>query len=246
MPNSNNKYRTLVGVAYTQDKSKNSFTECYVISKRALVIFIGGAGDQESYYGTGPYRNINYAENEFQNEISHRINTKELEAKIRSKIDTEIYGYNYIYDESDINVIKQSASKYQLIYLIGHSLGGWNSAHLSRQLADANHTVKMLITLDPVGEGSLVQIFSKIHSEPELEPKSNIWINVIANPKSENSSDDIADFGEKWNIPNNYTTISETANVNHESAIGLFKSKLSLGQSALELLIEDLKKELKC
>lgn len=244
MPNTNNKSRTLIGVAHTQDKSKNSFTECYVTSKRALVIFVGGAADQESYYGFGPNLNITHAEKEFHNEISHRINTKELDSKIQSKIETRVYGYNYIYDESEL--IKQIASKYQLIYLIGHSLGGWNSAHLSRQLADANYTVKMLITLDPVGKGSLVQIFSKIHSKPELEPKSNMWINVIANPESDNSSDNIADFGEKWNIPNSYTAINEAVNVNHESAIGLFISKLSLNQSALDLLIEDLKKELRC
>ncbi|MBN6077661.1 hypothetical protein HYE59_08985, partial [Aggregatibacter actinomycetemcomitans] len=150
--NQSKKKEMFIGSAYTQCRTKNSYTVCEYIEKRATVIFIGGAADQEPYYFQGPYENINMVEFEFSNNLK-------LFSQISNKVNSIILGYNHVYSESDIqtNVLNKIKS-YELVYIIGHSLGGWNAAHLSRILKDKGYNVKMLITLDPVGEGNLVYL----------------------------------------------------------------------------------------
>ncbi|WP_241009120.1 hydrolase [Aggregatibacter actinomycetemcomitans] len=236
--NQSKKKEMFIGSAYTQCRTKNSYTVCEYIEKRATVIFIGGAADQESYYFQGPNYNITMARNGFNDRLA-------LNPQISSKIKNNIIlGYNHVYSESDIqtNVLNKIKS-YELVYIIGHSLGGWNAAHLSRILKDKGYNVKMLITLDPVGEGVLVYTFSKIFRKPEPHPKAETWINLRAESGLGHASDKVADFGEQWNITSG-PDINEEIQVIHANAYGMFIEKLSTGFSAMDYLFESLIKEL--
>ncbi|MBN6076929.1 hydrolase [Aggregatibacter actinomycetemcomitans] len=203
------------------------------MEKRATVIFIGGAADQEPYYLQGPNRNIESVYEEF----SFKKNNY---PKIPNKTNPIILGYNHVYSESDIQTnILNKIKSYELVYIIGHSLGGWNAAHLSRILKDKGYNVKMLITLDPVGEGNLVYLFSKIYRKPELSPKAETWINLRAESGLEHPSDKVADFGEQWNITSG-PDINEEIKVIHADARGMFIEKLSTGYSAMDYLFKSL------
>lgn len=62
---------------------------------------------------------------------------------------------------------------------------------------EKGYKVKALVTLDPVGEGMMVWLGSDIYlSKPT--PKAEFWINVRADAKKPDSSDGVADFGERW------------------------------------------------
>jgi thioesterase domain-containing protein len=63
------------------------------------------------------------------------------------------------------------------IYIIGHSLGGWNGANLSRLLSVRGYAVEMLNTIDPIGEGWGVYTISNLHGQYP-KPVTKFWINM--------------------------------------------------------------------
>ena len=115
--------------------------------KKIIVFFIGGAGDKNSYYGYGPTKLV-------KNSILHVFKGRIAAYSLISP-HIEYLGYEEIRGEDDIkkNVIDKIASKDIPIYIVGHSLGGWNSAHLCKHLVNNGYNIRMLVTLDPVGEG---------------------------------------------------------------------------------------------
>lgn len=133
------------------------------VQNRAVVFFIGGAGDKEAYYlVAGPFKNIVDAQ-------------RSLDLRPEDLLDYFEYvpvylGYNEVRGKEKIsqNVLKEIPSKQTRIYIVGHSLGGWNGAHLSAILSSLGYVVEMLITLDPVGEGVMVWTFSNIHREKPI------------------------------------------------------------------------------
>ncbi|MEO4047409.1 alpha/beta hydrolase [Pseudomonas sp. CAU 1711] len=197
---------------------------------RAIAFFIGGAGDKESYYFAGPYKNITYAQDPFN---------RRMEAAGKGKLFRSIYrGYNEVRGSSDIkrHVVAHIPDKATPVYIVGHSLGGWNGAHLSNLLAGDGYRVEMLITLDPVGEGALVWLGSDIHySKPE--PKSGYWINVRAEPSVPDPSDSVAEFGEKWSVHSG-PDINCVMNVNHANAWGMFLNPIQGEMSAADYMYE--------
>jgi len=200
----------------------------------AVVFFIGGAGDKESYYLSGPYNNIGEANDVFNRRVKDLLGTPKY---------LPVYlGYNEVRGEQKIlrNVLKKIPSEYTRIYIVGHSLGGWNGAHLSSILASHGYTVNMLITLDPVGELPLVWMISNIHREKPT-PQANFWINILANPSNPDGSDWIAEQGGRWQIKSG-PALNYIADVNHYNAKVMFSLALKDGKSAADLMEDSIRK----
>jgi pimeloyl-ACP methyl ester carboxylesterase len=229
-----NTYKLHKGHTLT-DKKDVSAKPVPVESTKAIVLFIGGAGDKESYYFSGPYRNIQRAWLDF----NKRAESLQDEGKYKS----EWLGYNEVRGKSDIqrHVLSLIPYKSCPIYIIGHSLGGWNGAHLTRIMSEWGYRVPMLITLDPVGEGALVWVGSDIYRE-RPEPIAEDWINVRAMPTQRDPSDGVADFGEKWLISCG-PSLNANVDTNHADAKGLFVAPISGAKSASDLLFESVMRE---
>lgn len=199
---------------------------------KAHIFFIGGAADQEPYYLVGPFRRINVA----QRLLLRKIKNKAL----MECCELHVLGYNKIYHPTDIQqYVIDHLEPQDSIYIIGHSLGAWNGAHLCRQLVNLQYHVNMLITLDPVGEGVLVWAGSYIFREPQPEPKADFWINLRAQSQTIDHSDVVAVVGRRWNITEG-PDINEIVNVHHANAYRIFTTKLSNGRRAVTYLIESL------
>lgn len=217
------------------DKKDVSVKAVPVESTKAIVLFIGGAGDKESYYFSGPYRNIRLAWLNFD---------KRTEALMaQGRYTSEWLGYNEVRGKQDIqrNVLGLIPYKSCPVYIVGHSLGGWNGAHLTKIMTDWGYRIQMLITLDPVGEGSLVWLGSDIYRE-RPEPVAADWINIKATPTQRDPSDGVADFGEKWIIACG-PSLNANVDTNHADAPGLFTAAIEGNKSASDFLYESIMKE---
>ena len=127
------------------------------------------------------------------------------------------------------------------VHLVGHSLGGWNGAHLSQILVEKGYKVKALVTLDPVGEGMMVWMGSDIYlSKPT--PKAEFWINVRADAKKPDSSDGVADFGERW-IPQG-ANVSVVADIHHYDAGRMFSVMMPQGYSPYDYVKRSIQEDL--
>ncbi|MCV4264490.1 alpha/beta hydrolase [Pseudomonas capsici] len=204
-----------------------------VAEKKAVVFFIGGAADQEPYYFQGPFYNINDA----QAVLDPRIQAIK---NLSSKYISYTKSYKHAKGDSDIQThfIDNIPSKSCPVYIVGHSLGGWNGAHLSQILSEAGYNIKFLVTLDPVGEGFLVWVGSDIYfSEPT--PIAETWINIRANSSRPDDSDGVANFGEHWVIETG-PTINITADINHYAAGRMFATPVQGGKSACDLVFDSI------
>ena len=105
----------------------------------------------------------------------------------------------------------------------------------AESIVDAGYNVVVLVTLDPVGGGTLVKIGSAIAFRPETTPKAKVWINVHAAPKHPDSSDSVAEFGERWVIKSG-PNVNVDANVNHEDAKGLLTKMLANGLTVADIV----------
>mgnify|MGYP003610636447 FL=1 len=128
--------------------------------------------------------------------------------------------YSDAFDSITDQITSNIFDKTTPIFIIGHSLGGWNGAHLSQILTNAGYKVKMLITLDLVGEGFLVYVGSNIYPR-KPKPKSDFWINLKAVPTKPDQSDGVADFGERWNV-------TQGPNINNEADLNHYNEKRCL------------------
>ncbi|MGD1827796.1 alpha/beta hydrolase [Chromobacterium violaceum] len=221
-----------------------------------ICFLIGGAGDKKPYGGTGPNGNIVDVQRRITSDLAKEVSERRLK--------TVYLGYYEVYKPDRIStfVLSKINSKKSSIYIVGHSLGGWNGAHLSRILSNYGYDVRMLITLDPVGEGFIVERVSDIYSD-EPSPKAKYWVNlryhqnsfsVIGrglNPfrKHDRVTDVVpnwvADFGEQWNpLLHNQPDIYEVVDVNHSLTVQAMDVKLTLGQSAWEIFKKSVQERL--
>ncbi|MGY1888081.1 alpha/beta hydrolase [Pseudomonas jessenii] len=196
------------------------------LAREVVAFFIGGAGDSESYYGDGPSNYTLRAMEALQIRLG---------SSYGGKFQPYYMGYNDVKGDADLEefVFSKLPHKSAHVYIVGHSLGGWNGAHLSQILTDKGYIVKMLVTLDPVGEGVMVALISDIYwSEPT--PKAETWINVRAEPDEMDRTDVVAWVGGKWDIESG-PDVMGIVKFNHYSALRLYESRLECGQSALDL-----------
>lgn len=194
--------------------------------RRALALFIGGAGDKKSYYLAGPYRNMAYALAAFDQRID--------EAGLADGYQSLYLGYHEMWSAIDIGrlISTEIHDKDTPIYIVGHSLGAWSGAHLSQRLSEWGYRVEMLVTLDPVGSGLLVRLGSRIpYHRPA--PRSGFWINVRAEPGRSNTSDLVAQLGRKWHVAGE-PNLDEALDANHANAWALFCNPLHDGRSAAD------------
>jgi len=200
--------------------------------RRAVALFIGGAGDKKSYYLAGPYRNIAYALSAFDQRIEE---TGQAEA-----YQSLYLGYHEVWSATAIGrlVAAEIHDKDTPIYIVGHSLGAWCGAHLSQRLSEWGYRVEMLVTLDPVGSGLLVRLGSRIpYHRPA--PHCHCWINVRAEPGRSNASDLVAQLGRKWHVAGE-PDIDDALDTNHANAWALFCKPLHDGRSAADCMFESM------
>lgn len=212
-------------------KTDGAVKQATVAPKKIVLFFVGGAGDKESYYGTGPNNNVAEARKIF-------VKNMDAEGLCADRYDAHHIGYNSFVSEEGLkaNVLDKISDLTTSVYIIGHSLGGWNGAHLSKVLADKGYRIPVLVTLDPVGEGQIVWGISNIYQK-EPAPKAEYWVNVRADAKDWNFSDLVADFGEQWDMKSG-PNMNGRVDVNHADAWAIFIADLGAGLSARDVLME--------
>lgn len=156
-------------------------------------------------------------------------------------------GYYEIFKDEDITtyVKNKIPSKSTSIYIIGHSLGGWNGAHLTSKLSSSGYNVKMLITLDPVGKGVILGSIADIYwKEPTVT--ADIWINIHCKPEDYSFSDFVADLGEQWSPEEDEPTYNIVTPEQHLDADLILKTEVIGRATGLDLLIQSIKESLRC
>ncbi len=221
--------------AKTVDKQKN---EAYVAKpgRPVMVLFIGGAGDKESYYGSGPNGNIE--------DVLNHCNTLFKTLLEQNLYFTKYLGYNEVCGDRDIqkNVIQHIPDKRMPIYIVGHSLGAWNGAHLSGILNELGYHIEMLITLDPVGQGIGVNTFSDLHRK-EPAPAAKFWINIRAKRQrgQMDISDRVAMIGGQWMVTEG-PHLNYIVDVHHALALTMFATPLKGKAGARDYFYQSVKK----
>lgn len=205
-----------------------------VIKKKVIVFFIGGAGDKKTFMGIGP---TNIMENV-------RLFFMQKVKKIENLDCKSFYlGYDELYPESDIKkyVVKEIENKNVPIFIVGHSFGGWNAAHLSKRLVQMGYKVNILITLDPVSGASGVDFFADLYHETPIPVKANFWINISAYPKEFAIDNVIAHLGVQWKPWIHKPNIFHKTHESHGQAGRMFQENILDGKSALDFLIDGIK-----
>lgn len=203
-----------------------------VTAAKPVIFFIGGAADQEPYYFQGAFHNIEHAAADLLPFLDKRFGA---DAYVSRTI-----GYNASRGHSDIqkNVKAFIPKKSSPVYIVGHSLGGWNGAHLSTILADDGYNVEMLVTLDPVGEGFWVWVGSDIYmSKPN--PIAKTWINIRANSQHPDGSDGVASFGKRWTVVSG-PAINAVVDLHHAMAGSIFMAPIQGGRCARDIMYDSL------
>ncbi|WP_062063026.1 hypothetical protein, partial [Aquimarina longa] len=162
---------------------------------------------------------------------------------LHTQYNSKFLGYNDIKGEQDIknNVLSFIPNKNGTqINIVGHSLGGWNGAHLSQILTDMGYLVETLITLDPVGSGKHIKLIANIHSS-KPKPKMNYWINIYTYPKDYIVDDLIADAGRQWTPdPKNIHVLHITRYSHGEAQNMLDETITKVAISASNLLVNSI------
>ncbi|WP_152681691.1 alpha/beta hydrolase [Chromobacterium subtsugae] len=227
---------------------------------KVVVFFIGGAGDARPFLGTGPHHNIQVAKDFFD---------KKFDLEIKKNLVRSVYlGYFDVFGGWRIkNLVKKTIPNGNVkIYIVGHSLGGWNGAHFSQKLSDVGLDVEVLITLDPVGEDCNLKLFADIY--PNMpQPVAKYWVNLryeqsyigIAYDNIKKGSPGeimgdispnlVADLGHKWfvglrldgNNIKRMPNINETIDVNHAYTLTALKYELKDKVTAWNILEQNIR-----
>lgn len=206
---------------------------------KAILFFIGGAGDKRPFGGSGPNGNIMYVYNEYIQRRNKELKPDQIKLLKDNQADCYL-GYYEVFKMDNIkkNVISKIQTKNIPIYIIGHSLGGWNGAHLSDELVKLGYKVKMLITLDPVGTKVGITVVADI-SWNYPKGSAEKWINISCSPESYGFSDLVADSGGQWR-PKSGPTYNIETTANHLDAELIMRSKVVGNLTGLDLLMASL------
>lgn len=240
-------------------KKENRHDKDVPIRMQMVIFLIGGAGDKRSYMGSGPNNNIL--------DVRNRILAKYEEHVQQRRLHLEYLGYYEVFGEDRIwEVLSAQEMYYEIdneiilkaseVVVIGHSLGGWNGAHFAEKIknwrsnqkskrvhkASTNgYDVKMLITLDPVGEGLTVEKFSDTYFKPAKVTIKN-WINLKYDQIGYSFPDFVADLGGQWDIETG-PRINEVVPVDHALTAPAMIAKLKKTQrSAFDELCDEIEK----
>jgi hypothetical protein len=224
------KQITVMAWLHSPDETVSATTK---VVAHCVAFFIGGADDKERLF-IGPTNII---------EDSVRI---PFNNELKRALGETRYSYysSYYLDYSEANggmdVLKLRRlipNRKAIIYIVGHSLGGWNGAHLSRTLDALAYDVKMLITLDPVGE------FAKFAFDIPVakpNPAAEFWINIRAQPTDFNWAGDLVSrLGNRWE-PDSPPDISYECDTSHDYAGTMFFQKMTDNKSAADRMLESI------
>ncbi|QIQ22239.1 hypothetical protein [Zophobihabitans entericus] len=254
------------------------------------VLFVGGAADKESFLWGDikvPFTDVwpHYTMREVAESFNQKLTEQAAQQGISQQVLHQQYRYEYLsyteifYDEIkdiDFNLDKidvisnpkfqqliERIGKNTHVYIVGHSLGGWNSAHLSHIFASYDITTDYLVTLDPVGTGNhetlpalrgnfikMAQIYRQT-PDPVAEHWLNVrgfYIQVAKKQLSQSFEDWVAWAGGQWLIEQSYPQVkwqlNENTDISHRSAGELFNYQTSEGLSASDMLVAAILKEL--
>lgn len=205
-----------------------------VSSPSFVAFFIGGAGDKRHYCGYGPTRLVRRAA------LAPFCRRMEGYPSLAPRI--EYLGYEEIHGEGNVDakVLPCLCDTKIPVYIIGHSFGGWNAAHLCRRLADGGCNVRMLVTLDPVGGGLVSRIGHGLYARPEVAPHAAFWVNVSCRPQGGNVSDVVASLGRRW-YPQAGPDVYYESPRSHADVQAMFTEAVWQGRSALDMLEADIR-----
>lgn len=255
------------------------------------VIFLGGAADKESFLWGNinlpfgdcwPHKTMYRIARQFNYDLLRELKCRRT---ITRDLVARYYRFAYLsyaevcfweakdYDprtgnKPQINTpafktLLQSLCPETHIYIIGHSLGAWNGAHLSALLAAHGYKSAFLVTLDPVGMGNHeldwaanLMKQAQIYSQPPM-PVTHQWINVRGfhvglNEKrfSDTFGDWVAWAGGQWLVDQNHFTgmliANELTDIPHRDAEGMFGYPTQLGYSAYHAVINSILDVIEC
>lgn len=204
-----------------------------VYFKKTMTLFVGGAGDLKPFIGTDQNRT---------GPTNIMVKVQKAFAEMSDPLDSSsmLLGYDDVYalledKRKRYNIFDQ----YGQINTIGHSLGGWNGAHLTQKLNTDGYHIGLLTTLDPVGRGLIVRSASQMPMIP-TSVRSEYWINIYANPELWEWDDDdwIAFGGEKWRPKSNgpLPQIDKEFDGHHREALKMFNYDVGEGLTASRFL----------
>ena len=204
-------------------------------SDKVVVFFIGGAADKDTFLVQGPNNNILSCKNLIDKNIKNVVDYNSFYLDFREAYNDHINPLKTRFEQN----ILQNISKESSIFVVGHSLGGWNGAHLTQILTDKGYKIETLITLDPVGinlsKTSTVPIY---FTTPK--PKYKFWINILASPKKPDDSDTVANLGGRWIMSEN-PSLNIKMDINHADANSMFVKQIYKGKSCFDILLENIK-----
>lgn len=214
--------------AYTGDLPSNSiFAECYF--KKSINLFIGGAGDKEPFFGSSITNIVeDQIRKKYHNSVPERIRQDYYDAYLsykdafKTKINTVIVPILKSKDICSINIV-------------GHSLGGWNGAHLSSILSQKGYKVKLLATIDPVGTKVGVTVLSDIYWNTPI-PVKEYWINIKSDSSKFTKDNLIADLGGQWEPKRDVERNTEVLFTHAEAGKMFFESDAKIKLSPSDFL----------
>jgi pimeloyl-ACP methyl ester carboxylesterase len=238
------------------DSIKDIFVE---VAPKIIVFFVGGAGDKRPFLGSGPNNNITDVRDKFVKEFELLIETGEIDADpVRNYL-----GFYEIFGEENIKsrVLARIPSKDVRVFIIGHSLGAWNGAHLSRILSTEGYKVDLLVTLDPVGVRYNTTLAGAdiYHATPR--PIAQYWINLCYDGKTGASiPNNVATIGGRWDVmerivgvdqgphptasssPQRFPDVNATVSINHAFTVEAMLAKLQSGNNAWLIMKDRIQK----
>jgi RHS repeat-associated protein len=219
--------------------SGRQLREVEIIPSAVFVAFIGGAADKFPFLGQAPTNIMLDVRNEFVANLN-------VDTTNSNYFRANYYGYEDVQNGTIQRDIESAlkTNPQQDIYVVGHSLGGWEGASLT-----SSYPAAMLITLDPVGT---TMSYTGEVSFAEPNASADSWINILARTNKPDMSDFIAELGGRWHMDEGPSR-RDTANLNHAAAADLMKfvppakdtsATAPRDSSAWELLTEKIRKNL--
>ncbi|RKS84502.1 hypothetical protein DES39_2060 [Orbus hercynius] len=247
------------------------------------ILFIGGAADKESFLWGNinlPFTHLkpHHIVGSLAELFAQEINTKfGLTTSEHQHISLQYYKIDYLsyteaffeelknFDPLSDTLIEPNCERYinikknigprTKVYIVGHSLGGWNGAHLAYILAKCGVDIEYLVTLDPVGTGNHeIALISPLMKKAQIYayeplPIAKYWFNIQARhidiSKKQMAGlleDWVAWAGGQWLISKKYATVKiqvcESTNFSHKEASAMFTYRTKLGKSAHKYLLK--------
>lgn len=155
------------------------------------------------------------------------------------------------------NRLRQNIGKYTQVFIVGHSLGAWNGAHLTHLLAAHGIRCRFLVTLDPVGYGNHdVRVVSHLMRQAQIYsyepiPITENWINIrgfhirLSQKQYSKAWENWVSWaGGQWLItnsqPESHLLANEATTLGHHNGEKMFNYPTSLGYSADKALQKEI------